>query len=241
MDPDLVSLQSRVRSLERKLRRTHALGALLVAGALAVGFTRQSGAAASAAKGASGDGVLRARALVIEDEQGRPRVLLGAPVADVKGRRRTDAATGLVLLDESGRDRLQVGNCGGPQMGGVVQGRIAPTTGIMLCDLKGDERGGYGFLDNGRIVLGMDEENGEGVVLFVAPDLGSKGLIVNEYRGQKNATRLFLGLGKQGDATLELKDGKGMGRLRAVATPEETPQLLLLDAEGQELSDVLEK
>src|SRR5688500_11012142 len=46
--------------------------------------------------------ILRARGLIIEDEAGRPRVVLGAPLPE----NRSTTRTGLKILDESGFERL---------------------------------------------------------------------------------------------------------------------------------------
>jgi len=105
---DLV-LASRVRTLERQVRATTALVGLLLLAMVAVvaaGWTR----AQEATKPPAADRVMRLRGLVIEDDSGRPRVVLGAPVATLAGRRRSDRAIGMMLLDENGRDRLQPGN-----------------------------------------------------------------------------------------------------------------------------------
>lgn len=54
--------------------------------------------------------VLRARGLIIEDSQGRPRLVLGAPFPRVPGRKRQDPPTqAMVFLDEQGFDRLTFG------------------------------------------------------------------------------------------------------------------------------------
>lgn len=233
-----VELAARVRALERQVRLHRALAGLLLVAALAAGFVRSQDPRRAPAP----DGVLRVRGLVVEDEKGRPRVLLGAPVAALAGRRRSDPALGMVVLDEAGRDRLQVGNVGGPQMGGTVQPRIAGCTGIMLCDLGGEERGGFGFLDNGRTVLGMDDPADEGVMLFLAPDLGRKGLVVNERVGDRTVQRLFLGVDtRRHESLLKLQDGAGVERVQVVAPADEVPRLVVTDGEGQELADILEE
>ena len=46
--------------------------------------------------------ILRARGLIIEDESGRPRVVLGAPIPE----NRTATRSGLKILDASGVERL---------------------------------------------------------------------------------------------------------------------------------------
>ena len=163
-------------------------------------------------------------------------------MAELAGRQRKDAASGLVLLDEAGRDLLQVGLVGGPSAGGVVQQRIAQATGIMVCDGLGNEQGGFGCMSNERVVLGMDDANGEGVMVYVAPDLKSRGVLINGApRPGDNggpAPRLFLGLGQADEAALELRDAGGANRLVARAPAKDEPQLLTLDPEGQEIADL---
>ncbi len=231
-----LEIEARVRSLELQIRTAGAMFALGILAAFLLSWSRTQELSKTGS-----EGVLRLRGLVIEDEHGCPRVLLGAPVASVPGRKRTDPAFGMVVLNESGADRVQVGNVGNPQVGGVVQPRIAGASGIMICDLEGDERGGYGFLDNGRVVLGMDDPSGEGVMLFIAPDMHCKGMIVNEERRGQIVQRLFLGLGQQGEALLKLQDGKGTERVQMLAGPEDDPKLLVHDEEGQELDDLFER
>src|SRR5262245_23536477 len=154
-------LRGRLDHLERRLRRTRAaLGGLLVL-ALGAGAARQAGEAKAAQ-------VLRVRGLVVEDAQGRPRLLLGAPVPKVDARRRKDDMTGMRLLAEDGADRVAIGApTPAPQIGGKVGERIADATGIEVMDLQGNERGGFGFLDDGRVVLGLDYPGREAVSLFV--------------------------------------------------------------------------
>ena len=90
-----------------------------------------------ARSGTPADGVLRARGLIIEDEAGRERILIGAPVPEAANRVRTDEArvqevwasrypdadgymgyyqgyshetNGLLILSEDGFDRLVLGD-----------------------------------------------------------------------------------------------------------------------------------
>ena len=58
----------------------------------------------------SGPEILRVRGLVIEDAEGRPRALLGAPFPRVLGRKRQDeGSNALVFLNEEGSDRRRRG------------------------------------------------------------------------------------------------------------------------------------
>jgi hypothetical protein len=91
---------------------------------------------------------LRVRGLIVEDAQGRPRILLGAPFPDVKERRMQDArTTSTLFLDEEGHDRLTVGEELEPQTGSKVPvgvHRIASGFGVVIHDGTGDERGHMG-------------------------------------------------------------------------------------------------
>lgn len=194
--PPLSPTDARVAQLERQVRHLHRYalaltGALLVA--LSVGFRAQE------------PSVLRARGLVIVDEAGRERILIGAPIPYASNRVRTDTLRvarewapgfpdsarymgwyrnyrhtmhGMLVLDEQGFDRLAVGDSTpDPNIGR----RIGPATGIEINDERGFERSGYGMLRVGttnRVVLGLDGKNGtEGAALSLI-DGGRVGLSV---------------------------------------------------------------
>jgi hypothetical protein len=88
---------------------------------------------------------LRVRELIIEDAEGRPRILIGAPFPSVKVRTRQDArTTSILFLDEKGHDRLTLGEELEPQISGKVNvgvHRIASGFGVVIHDGTGDERG----------------------------------------------------------------------------------------------------
>jgi len=124
--------------------------------------------------------ILHVRGLVIEDDAGRPRITLGAPASNV-GRKRQDAVTGLIFLAEDGTDRLTLGNTTAPQVNGKVRNRVAPGMGLLVNDPQGNERGGLGFLDSGRVVVGLDRADGrEGAALIVNDDDRWSGLVVKD-------------------------------------------------------------
>ena len=134
--------------------------------------------------GTATDDVLRARGLIIEDEAGRERILLGTPVPEAVNRVRTDEArvqevwaprwpddpymdyyqdyshetNGLLILSEDGFDRLVLGD---PVPDPNIGRRIAPSTGMVINDAEGFERMGYGLkLVNGRYRVGLGLERG---------------------------------------------------------------------------------
>jgi hypothetical protein len=189
---------ARLARLERRVRRLQGAAAAL-AGTLLVTLLVAMRARSAETAGAPAADVLRVRGLVVEDAEGRPRVVLGAPVGELPGRRRADASTGLLVLDEDGDDRLSVGSPTiAPQVAGRLYERVAAGTGLVVNDDKGNERAGFGHLANGRVVLGLDHERGEGVVLFIDSDNGYQGLLVNGPSGEGSTQRLFLGTSVEG-------------------------------------------
>src|SRR4051812_10396994 len=125
-----VDLAERVAQLERSLHRQRIFGFV---GSLLVGVL------ALTAFAHRGEPIVRTQGIVIEDAQGRPRLLIGSPIPAVSERQRTDAATGIIMLDSAGRDRLALGTYGGPQIGGQVAKRVATTVGLILNDGRGNE------------------------------------------------------------------------------------------------------
>jgi hypothetical protein len=119
---------------------------------------------------------LRVRGLIIEDAEGRPRILLGAPFPSVKERTRQDArTTSILFLDEKGHDRLTLGEELEPQIGGKVPvgvHRIASGFGVVIHDGTGDERGAYGWLSNGRALITLDRPGTEAFAAMVNDKTG---------------------------------------------------------------------
>lgn len=145
--------------------------------------------------------ILRVRGIVIEDATGHPRMLIGAPVSN-QGRKRQDELTGLVMLGDDGTDRLTIGTAADVQINGKMEPRLAKGIGFLLNDATGNERGGFGLLDNGRVTLGLDRAHGEeGAFLTVNDEDDFAGVIVKDVgscivttfgNSKKNGTRLLL-------------------------------------------------
>lgn len=153
------------------------------------------------------DRVLRVRGIVIEDEAGRERVLIGAPIPAAANRVRTNeervrklwgprypnvdqymgfykdyrhSTNGIVILDENGFDRVALGD---PVPDPNIGKRIGPSTGIVINDEQGFERSGYGLLNvNGsrRVVLGLDSARGVEGLTLALDDEGSVGMSVRD-------------------------------------------------------------
>jgi hypothetical protein len=127
--------------------------------------------------------VLRVRGLVIEDQAGRARILMGAPFPSVPERVRQDSRTASILfLDSQGHDRLTLGEELEPQIGGkapVGLHRIASGFGVVIHDGEGNERGAYGWLSNGRALITLDRPGAEAWAAVVNDKTGEAGMSFN--------------------------------------------------------------
>lgn len=84
----------RIEHLERVVRTAKGLSFLSLMVVVALFVVEKYVLASS-----SNDRVLHVRGIVIEDLNGIPRLLLGAPILN-QGRKRQDAVTGIILLGE---------------------------------------------------------------------------------------------------------------------------------------------
>jgi hypothetical protein len=193
-------MENRIERIERSLRQVKralgmAAGLILGLGILAL---RPAPEAAE---------VLRVRGIVVVDDEGRERILIGAPVPAVRHRVRTDLERvrdvwarrypdpeqymthyrgyrhdtyGLVILDEGGFDRIAIGD---PVPDPNIGRRIGPSTGIVINDEQGFERSGYGLLDvdgRKRVVLGFDSNRGTEGLVLVLDDDGRVGIALRD-------------------------------------------------------------
>lgn len=187
--------------------------------------------------------VLRTRGIVIVDDKGNERILIGAPFPFSRNRIRTDFekskaawgsrfggqfdwyktnptitndGAGILIMDEKGHDRLSIG---APAPSSWI-GRIAPVTGITINDEEGSERGGFGLIKGGkydRMVLGLDHATGyEGATIAAFED-GSTAL---SFSDPDNTGRV------------KLVNDKGMLSQRE-GIPANMSGLILKDAKGK--------
>jgi len=234
------SPEHRIECLESRLRILQFAGSLGLFGCLLVGYFLLQPRSATA----DGSGqVLRVRGLIVEDAQGRPRILLGAPVPKVIGRKRQDDDTGIILVGENGADRVAIGiPTPAPQSGGKVGQRISPGAGLVVDDPDGNERGGIGVLDNGRggVCLDYPEPSSrDAICLGVLPD-GLAGLIINAPTGD-NGERAMMAVLKDGTSLMKLADTSGNERTMLVVQGESPAQFLVLDPKTKTKLDVLSK
>lgn len=165
--------QKSLTRIQRQLRVTQVMCLICLLGLMVESWavTRPNPALAQ-----EQDKVLRVRGITIEDAKGRPRILLGAPVAKVEGRRDQEDVYGLIVLGENGTDRVIVSYpLPGPHREGEAAG------GVLLNDARGGERGGYVAADNGEIVLTLDGTKDEAIKLGVDPAKPMSWIAVNDF------------------------------------------------------------
>lgn len=181
--------------------------------------------------------ILRVKGLIVEDSQGRPRIVLGAPIPITSGRKRTDALTGIVYLDSSGIDRLTIGQEPDPMTAEGIKPRRVGGVGILIHDKEGVERGGYGVLDDQTAILTLDwPKSGEAVAISSNEQFSAVGLF---HRSEPGSYReaLTLGVMRKGEQSfVKVTDAKDVQRLRLQTVGSEAPILQRFDAKGKETS-----
>lgn len=145
------------------------------------------------------DDIIRTKGIIVVDEKGKDRILIGAPVPGSENRIRSNfgkakgawgkryptfdwyknldnATNGMIILDDHGYDKILIGD---PVPDPNIGKRITPSVGFAINDNEGFERSGWGFFpDKNRMVLGLDSPKGtEGVILSILED-GSTGMSV---------------------------------------------------------------
>jgi hypothetical protein len=237
--------QNRLRSLERRLLLLTGLCCLLaVSLVLVVELHARTAFAADASPA-----ILHVKGLVIEDAQGRARILLGAPFPQTHDRLRQDeTSTAIVFLDEKGHDRFLVGETITAQIDGKVPAQFhrigqSSSYAATIFDPDGNERGGMGFLSNGssvsRAVVALDRPGADAIGMMVDDKTGYAGLGA-DYAPDvaKWTTGLFMGTqGKK--AFITVKDLRDIPRATFGIGPESHPSFQLFDEKGNPGTDLL--
>lgn len=231
------TVNKRLNALEKRLRWMQVAllsVSILLMFLVAPGFS-SAGTGATSNQG----GVLRVRGLIIEDDQGRPRIVFGAPTPNVVGRKRSEGVDGMVLLGPNGADRIVISYPGlEPQVMGKVEKRsIAfPSAGLVINDSEGNERAGFGVSDDGtRISLGLDYADRDAMGLLVSP--GFSGLAVFARNGEHN-DQVTIGVLKDGTSMAKLADSNGDEHIMAEARKDSPLKLMLQNPTTHKLQDV---
>ncbi len=228
----------RVRRLESKVNGLRTLCLLQLCLLMAFAFWSFP---AARVKAQNSPEVLRTRGLVIEDSQGHARIVLGAPFPRVQERKRHDATTeAIIFLDETGNDRLIVGEAPDPRVDGKIAHRVAQSFGTFIHDTNGNERGGFSWLANGRAVISLDRPNQDAWAAIVDDNNGSA-YMVTYYAPDvsgRNTTGIFTGT--QGShAFFHPKDTKDTDRAVLQVADDGKPSFQIFDNEGRAIRDLL--
>lgn len=173
--------------------------------------------------------IIRVKGIVVEDDSGRDRILIGSPIPYSKDRVRTDStkvrkywgkhfeemenqymewykkyrhdAEGMVILNEEGFDRVLLGDkLTDPNIGQ----RMFELSGIVWNDKQGWELGGAGVNTTkdgkSRSIVGVDSQDGEAVHMIALED-GTKGLDIKGENG-----RMLIGMSKANGKLFKNKD-----------------------------------
>ncbi len=225
-----------MRRLERRVRVLEAALSVTVALLLILGLSAMGGESRQRRE------VLRVRGLIVEDAQGRPRVLLGAPIPNT-GRKRQDEAIGMLVLGENGADHVTIGSpAPPPQIQGRVGRRDAKLAGMIIHDLEGNERGGFGYLDNDRVVLGLDYggRTREAVVLHVMEN-GTAGISLTPRDGLRGPRGTFTIDNNTGGIRLRLTDTTNAERLAISLRADSVPRIEVKDPATKQVQDLVPK
>ena len=211
------ALDQRLERLERTVRRQRLILSVVGLGGAAALLMALAPAA---------PGTVEAQAIRIVDATGKPRILIGAP-PPIDGRQRKDALTAsIVVLGPDGADRLILGEEPPVLVAGKTYPRIASAYGLLIHDAKGNERGGFAFLDNGRAVMSLDRPGGDAVLLTANDQTGFAGLVVN-YQNPLGKYAEGLRMGTKADtAWLSLQDRAEGERARLAVEGKAAPKLI---------------
>jgi hypothetical protein len=181
------SLELQVATLSRQVRRLQVTVAVI----LLVGL----GLLVSMDISAEDVRNLRARSLIIEDEAGRDRIVVGAPIPEPEGRR-ISPSVGLVINDENGAERFGVGL---QANGRMVMGLDAPPG-------TGDDR------NRERITLVADQKGGAYIRFLNRKTLVPGRIVLDdddhlylEFRGKKDGKAIARRIGFDGEEMVELR------------------------------------
>jgi hypothetical protein len=180
------------------------------------------------------DGILHTKGIIIQDDNGNPRIAMGFPI-DNKNRQRKDTLNGLVFMDENGIDRIHLGQNGKLFLGGKYHERLNDGWSLFFNDNKGEERSGYGFSDDDNSVgLGMDyggEFGGEAIYLYAAPNIAFMTINADLQKNKGIRDRIVLWHETDKDLSIaKISDSKKDGRIIFKVEKGKNPIIELIDS-----------
>lgn len=232
---ELEQIRRRLEITERRVRRL--LGLVVASGAVLV---------MGAIGGPPGDGsqeVLEARGLIITDDAGRARVVLGAPLGNASDDPKLAEAIGLAVLDSLGRMNVAVG-ANNPLVlaGGETGTRIAASAGLTFYDPRdGKERGGIGAFADGRANVCLDYDQGqkEAACMAVAPGDQYAAVLLNGTPNEDVYDRVTMYVGADGLGSIKAFGGgedQGGVWIQAGAGP---ASIAVYDSTGARVRDLI--
>jgi len=226
---EVEKLRQEVASLRGMVRRLTAMVVLACCGLGVAALSPQ-------------DSILRAKGLVITDEAGRDRVVLGAPMSAATEDPKLADAVGLVVLDSLGQMNVAMGAQNPLVMqGGKLGTRIAHSAGLTIYDPRdGKERGGMGAFQDGRanVCLDYGEVQKEAACLSVAPRDQYAAVLLNGTPGEPQYDRVVMYVGADGSGSIKVFGGganNGGVMLRAGSG---LPKILVFDTTGTPMGDL---
>lgn len=183
------------------------------------------------------DNILEVKGLVVKDDQGRPRIIIGAPIKNIKGRNRPDEFYGMAYIDPSGADRITIGSYLDPMTGKGVAPRRVQGAGMLIHDREGVERGGYGVLDDDMAILTLDwPKKGEAIALSSGNIFSAIGIFHKRPVGQYMEAITIGTLAKESRSFLKVSDTLDNQRLLLSQEGSKEIDVKYYDKNGKEIN-----
>lgn len=228
---------TRLARAERRVRGL-SLGLALTVALLVLGLTVHDSA------GPAGEDVITARGLVIVDDAGRARVVIGAPAASARKDARFAETAGMIVLDTL--DRLAVAVGSNPPLilaDGSLAERIGSSSGLTFYDPRdGKERGGIGAFEDGRANVCLDYGNAvkEAACMTVAPDDQYAAVLLNGTPREETFDRVGMFLGADGVGVLKAFAGLDSHDGVLIKAGDGMPAIVVFDSTQAEVVDLVD-
>jgi len=182
------------------------------------------------------DEIIKAKGIIIVDNNGNPRIIMGAPIKNVNGRQRTDELMGISYLDETGIDRLTFGKEPNPMTTDGLKPRRVQGVGILIQDKQGIERGGYGVLDDETALLSLDwPKTGEAIAISSGKDFSGIGLFHKSKLGEYREALTIGNIASKKQTFMKIVDTAYNDRFRIEAVGGENVKLKKFDGKGNKI------
>lgn len=228
-------LKARLETLERRNRWLLVLVCVLAVGAVT-----------GAARSLGTQDVVRTRGLVVVDEEGNERVVVGAPMGEASDDPKLKDAVGLAVKDTAGRLNVAVGARSPAVLpGGEVVERVRSGVGVTVYDPRtGGERGGFGAMEDGGALLCLDyaAEPKEAACVSVAPEDRHAAFYLNGTPGEDAYDRASMVVGADGAGVIKiLGTGEHEGGVRIETREGRLPSLMVYDSAGNVARDLIRR